>query len=172
MQRAVVVVLALHALTVVSAAWALPRSELCSARRTALRSGVAAAAGLLVGNPAPRAASAFVAGEDQETSGLVVLRIAEVCSFQEKLLRTIAKCSAPNAKDLVDQFGLPYCGGEAYVVSPGQLLFGTGVMLRNSNLDGNLKLMIQTEVPRAKQNAAKQEAAAIMNTFNEARAPI
>lgn len=52
-------------------------------------------------------AEGFVAGEDEETSGLVVLRVAEVCDFQEKLLRTIEKCSSPNSKELVDQFGLP-----------------------------------------------------------------
>ena len=33
-----------------------------------------------------------------------------------------------------------------YSVNPAQISFGTGLMLRNSNLDGNLKLMIQTEV--------------------------
>ena len=33
-----------------------------------------------------------------------------------------------------------------YSVNPMQISFGTGLMLKNSNLDGNLKLMIQTEV--------------------------
>lgn len=136
----------------------------------------------------PRPATAFEAGSDDETSGLVVLRVAEVClqnrlnvknayvtsaavnsqvcQFQEKVLRTIAKCSKPNAKSLVDQFGLPYCGGDAYVISPGQILFGTGLLLKNSNLDGNLRLMIGTEVPRKQRDAAVKDAIEIMNTFN------
>ena len=114
----------------------------------------------------PLPAAAFVAGSDDETSGLVVLRVAEVCNFQEKLLRTIAKCAQPNAKDLKDQFGLPYCGGEAYYISPVQILFGTGLLLKNSNLDGNLRLMIETEVPRKQRDAAITDAVAIMNTFN------
>ena len=114
---------------------------------------------------APQRANAFVGG-DEETSGLVVLRIAEVCDFQEKLLRTIAKCSGPGAADLKDQFGLPYCGGESYSVSPVQILFGTGVMLKNSNLDGNMKLMIQQEVPKAQREAAVNDAVGIMNCFN------
>ena len=125
---------------------------------------VASASSLLV-QPAPPA-TAFVAGTDQEVSGLVVLRVAEVCEFQEKLLRTIARCADPKQKDAVDQFGLPYCGGESYQIAPSQILFGTGVMLRNSNLDGNLKLMIREEVPRAQRQAAVQDAVAIMNTFN------
>lgn len=115
----------------------------------------------------PTAAWAFVAGDDQETSGLVVLRIAEVCAFQEKLLRNIAICSNPktNKETLVDQFGNPYCGGEAYSVSPGQIMFATGVMLRNSNLDGNLRLMIDQEVPKAQKEPAIKDAVAIMNSF-------
>ena len=117
------------------------------------RGAIAAAASAVVSFVSPvQRAEAFVAGSDQETSGLVVLRVAEVCNFQEKLLRTISKCSGPNAKDLLDQFGLPYCGDSgAYTVSPTQILFGTGLLLRNSNLDGNLKLMIQTEVPKKQQ---------------------
>ena len=126
------------------------------------RNCLAAAAAAVV---APQRANAFVGG-DEETSGLVVLRIAEVCDFQEKLLRTIAKCSGPGAADLKDQFGLPYCGGESYSVSPVQILFGTGVMLKNSNLDGNMKLMIQQEVPKAQREAAVNDAVGIMNCFN------
>ena len=131
-------------------------------RRSCITAAATASASLL----APRPAAAFVAGSDTETSGLVVLRVAEVCDFQEKLLRTIAKCSGPNAAELKDQFGLPYCGGEAYYVAPVQILFGTGLLLKNSNLDGNLKLMIQTEVPRKQRDAAIKDAVAIMNTFN------
>ena len=67
--------------------------------------GVAAAA-LLV----PQAATAFIAGKDEEVSGLVVLRVAEVCQFQEKLLRQLAQCSAQQKSkterpSAADQFG-------------------------------------------------------------------
>lgn len=110
-------------------------------------------------------ATAFVAGEDQEVSGLVVLRVAEVCNFQEKLLRAIAACSNPKYADQADQFGNSYCS-EAYSVSPGQIMFGTGVMLRNANLDGNLKLMISQEVPKKNKDKAINGAVEIMNTFN------
>ena len=55
----------------------------------------------------PSPAAAFVAGADDETSGLVVLRVAEVCQFQEQLFRTIAKCAGPDAASFKDQFGLP-----------------------------------------------------------------
>ena len=48
------------------------------------------------------------------------------------------------------QFGNSYCG-EGYSVSPVQILFGTGIMLRNSNLDGNMRLMIANEVPKARK---------------------
>uniref|UniRef100_A0A7S2CG11 Uncharacterized protein n=1 Tax=Haptolina brevifila TaxID=156173 RepID=A0A7S2CG11_9EUKA len=40
-------------------------------------------------------------------------------------------------------------------------------MLRNSNLDGNMRLMIMTDVPRRQREGAANSAAAIMNTFNE-----
>ena len=118
----------------------------------------------------PRAAEAFIAGSDDEVSGLVVLRIAEVCAFQEKLLRTLAACG--NGKPLVgpgpvDQFGNAYCDGQAYSVNPVQIVFGTGVMLKNSNLDGNLKLMINTDVPKPNRGEAVQQAVTIMNTFNK-----
>ena len=119
----------------------------------------------------PPRASAFQAGEDEEISGLVVLRVAEVCAFQEKLLRTLATCgngrpkTGPDAP--VDQFGNAYCDGVAYSVNPVQIVFGTGLMLRNSNLDGNLKLMIKEEVPKQQKDAAIKDAVVIMNTFNQ-----
>lgn len=121
----------------------------------------------------PRGAAAFVAGKDEEISGLVVLRVAEVCSFQEKLLRQLAACSAQKRslglfgkKPAADQFGNAYCEGEAYSVNPVQISFGTGIMLKNANLDGNLKLMIRDEVPLAQREAAVRSAVRIMNTFN------
>ena len=94
--------------------------------------------------------------------------MAEVCSFQEKLLRTIALCKGPKSKTekLTDQFGLPYCDGQTYSVNPSQILFGTGLLLRNSNLDGNMKLMIREEIPRKQKDAAITSAVGIMNTFN------
>ncbi len=51
------------------------------------------------------------------------------------------------ASGAADQFGNLYCEGEAYGVNPVQIAFGTGIMLKNSNLDGNMRLMIRTEVP-------------------------
>lgn len=84
----------------------------------------------------------------EERSGLVVLRVAEVTQFQEKILRAIV------SGDLKD-----------VMVSPMQFAFGTQVLLRNSNLDGNMRLMIQEEIPRQKRAAARQNAANIMNTL-------
>ena len=130
----------------------------------------AATAGLLgpatggsVGVPA---AQAFLAGKDEEVSGLVVLRVAEVCNFQEKLLRALAACSNPSKSDIkADQFGNSYCGGEAYSVNPTQIVFGTGVMLKNANLDGNLKLMIKEEVDKKYRPEAIKSAVNIMSAL-------
>ena len=123
---------------------------------------------------APERAVAFVAGKDEEVSGLVVLRIAEVCQFQEKLLRQLAACSSGGKRKsrAADQFGNAYCEGNAYSVNPVQISFGTGLMLRNSNLDGNLRLMIRTEVPREQRGEAARSAAAIMNTINKLGAAV
>ncbi|KAJ1456466.1 hypothetical protein M885DRAFT_439564 [Pelagophyceae sp. CCMP2097] len=84
----------------------------------------------------------------QEVSGLVVLRVAEVAAFQEQLLREVAK-----GTDL----GVP--------VTPQQFMFGTELLLRNSNLDGNMKLMIATEIPKAKREAAIKQAPRVMNAL-------
>ena len=86
------------------------------------RRGCMAAAAAVFGlyGPAPSSvprAEAFVAGTDEEISGLVVLRAAEVCQFQEKLLRQVAACTKYRkdkaaglaAKDATDQFGNSYC---------------------------------------------------------------
>lgn len=140
-------------------------------RRQCFSGGAAAAAALILGGPAAEPAAAFIAGKDEEVSGLVVLRVAEVCQFQEKLLRQLATCSKQKKLKeeekvkAADQFGNAYCEGEAYGVNPIQISFGTGIMLRNANLDGNLKLMIRTEVPRPKRDEAATAAASIMNTF-------
>jgi len=145
-------------------------------RRAFATAAATAASGLLLGGPAgQQPAHAFIAGTDEEISGLVVLRVAEVCQFQEKLLRQLAACTAlQEAKKkgktsavVADQFGNAYCEGEAYSVNPVQITFGTGILLRNSNLDGNMRLMIRTDVPRAQRDGAASAAAAIMNTFNE-----
>ena len=84
----------------------------------------------------------------EERSGLVVLRVAEVSQFQEKILRAIV------SGDLKD-----------VMVSPMQFAFGTQILLRNSNLDGNMKLMIQEEIPKSKRAAARKNAADVMNTL-------
>mmetsp|Transcript_23176 Transcript_23176/g.54805 ORF Transcript_23176/g.54805 Transcript_23176/m.54805 type:complete len:277 (-) Transcript_23176:2223-3053(-) len=84
----------------------------------------------------------------EERSGLVVLRVAEVSQFQEKILRAIV------SGDLKD-----------VMVSPMQFAFGTQILLRNSNLDGNMKLMIQEEIPKPKRAAARKNAADVMNTL-------
>lgn len=81
-------------------------------------------------------------------SGLVVLRVAEVSQFQEKILRAIV------SGDLKD-----------VMVSPMQFAFGTQILLRNSNLDGNMRLMIQEEIPKSKRAAARRNAANVMNTL-------
>lgn len=39
--------------------------------------------------------------------------------------------------------------------------------MRNSNLDGNMKLMISTEVPRKQREAAIKQAVVVMNTFSK-----
>jgi hypothetical protein len=86
----------------------------------------------------------------EEVSGLVVLRVAEVAAFQEKILRLAA-----SGEDV----GLQ--------LAPIQFVYGTKILLKNSNLDGNMKLMIETEVPRKKRSDAVKNAVVIMNTFGE-----
>lgn len=82
----------------------------------------------------------------EERSGLVVLRVAEVAQFQEKILRAIAAGDLPDVS-----------------VSPMQIVFGTQILLRNSNLAGNMKLMIDTEIPRERRKMAAVKAANVMN---------
>lgn len=83
----------------------------------------------------------------EERSGLVVLRVAEVAQFQEKILRAVAN------------------GGIDVVVTPQQIVFGTQILLRNSNIAGNMQLMIDTEVPRKSRNEARRNAVVAMNTL-------
>jgi len=52
-------------------------------------------------------------------------------------------------------------------LAPIQFVYGTKILLKNSNLDGNMKLMIETEVPRKKRSDAVKNAVVIMNTFGE-----
>ena len=85
----------------------------------------------------------------EERSGLVVLRVAEVCNFQEKILRAVVN------------------GDIEAVVSPQQIVFGTQILLRNSNIAGNMKLMIDTEVPQKLRAKAARNAATIMNTLQK-----
>lgn len=85
----------------------------------------------------------------EERSGLVVLRVAEVAQFQEKILRAVVN------------------GDIDAVVSPQQIAFGTQIMMRNSNLDGNMKLMIYNEIPRRKRKNAIEKAVNTMNTLQD-----
>lgn len=86
----------------------------------------------------------------EERSGLVVLRIAEVAQFQEKILRAVVNGDLPGV-----------------TVSPQQIVFGTKILLKNSNIAGNMKLMIEQEVPRQKRAEASANAARCMNTLQE-----
>jgi hypothetical protein len=86
----------------------------------------------------------------EERSGLVVLRVAEVAQFQEKILRGIVNGDLPGV-----------------MVSPMQFAFGTQILLRNSNLDGNMKLMINEEIPKRNRNMAIKNAVNAMNTLQE-----
>lgn len=86
----------------------------------------------------------------EEKSGLVVLRVAEVAQFQEKILRAVASGELDNVK-----------------VTPMQFVFGNQILLKNSNLDGNMKLMIYGEIPRKKRSQAIKNAVNSMNTLQE-----
>jgi len=123
-------------------------------RRWLAESAAKAAAGLFLSTPYAPA----VAGEGyenpnmpempEERSGLVVLRVAEVAQFQEKILRAILN---GDIKDVI--------------VTPQQIVFGTQILLRNSNIAGNIKLMIDNEVPRRNQREARIKAANTMNAL-------
>lgn len=86
----------------------------------------------------------------EEKSGLVVLRVAEVAQFQEKILRAVLN---GEIKDVI--------------VTPQQLVFGTQILLRNSNVAGNMKLMIDDEIPRNRQREARIRAANTMNALQK-----
>jgi hypothetical protein len=86
----------------------------------------------------------------EERSGLVVLRVAEVAQFQEKILRGIANGEL-----------------EGVMVSPMQFVFGTQILLRNSNLDENMKLMIGQEVERKYRKQAVKNCVAALNTLQD-----
>jgi hypothetical protein len=86
----------------------------------------------------------------EERSGLIVLRVAEVAQFQEKILRAIVDGELKGVS-----------------VSPMQFAFGTQILLRNSNLDGNMKLMINEEIPKPNREKAVKNAVKAMNTLQE-----
>lgn len=86
----------------------------------------------------------------EERSGLVVLRVAEVAQFQEKILRAVVNGDLPDV-----------------TVSPQQIVFGTKILLKNSNLACNMRLMIDQEVPRQRRAEASRNAATCMNTLQE-----
>jgi len=79
-----------------------------------------------------------------------VLRVAEVAQFQEKILRAILN---GDIKDVV--------------VTPQQIVFGTQILLRNSNIAENMSLMIDNEIPRKNQKQARIRAANSMNTLQK-----
>ena len=86
----------------------------------------------------------------EERCGLVVLRVAEVAQFQEQILRAVAQGELPGVQ-----------------LAPLQFSFGTQILLRNSNLDGNMKLMIQQEIPRQRRKDAVRCAINTMNTLQD-----
>ena len=88
----------------------------------------------------------------EERSGLVVLRVAEVAQFQEKILRAVVN------GDFADS---------DVRISPMQFAFGTQILLRNSNIDGNIRLMIREEIPKSKRKLARTNAVTIMNTLQQ-----
>ena len=119
-------------------------------RAVGRRGSLAAFAACLSAPARAVAGDAYYGGRPQldEVSGLVVLRVAQVADFQEKLLREVAK-----GTDL----GVP--------VTPQQFMFGTELLLRNSNLDGNIKLMIRSEVPPENKDLAVARAPVVMNAL-------
>lgn len=81
----------------------------------------------------------------EERSGSVVLRVAEVAQFQEKILRAVVN------------------GDIDTVISPQQISFGTQILLKNSNVAGNMKLMIDNEIVPSRRKKARENAANVMN---------
>lgn len=117
-------------------------------------SAVAAAAGLALPVAPALADEGYenpnIPAGPEERSGLVVLRVAEVAQFQEKILRAVLNGDLPDV-----------------VVTPQQIVFGTQILIRNSNLAGNMKLMIEDEVPRKNQREATVRAANTMNALQK-----
>jgi len=85
----------------------------------------------------------------EERSGLVVLRVAEVAQFQEKILRAIVAGELP----------------DDVKVTPMQFAFGNQILLKNSKIDGNMQLMIDEEIPPNKRKEAVKNAVNAMNTL-------
>ena len=148
----------LHAralLVLFALAEALAPSPAIVKRRAWLEHAAAACAALGGAGPAARAKQddslqfSLERPDLDEVSGLTVLRVAEVCQFQETLLREVAKGVS---------IGVPVTGA--------QFSFGTQILLRNTNLDGNMRLMIDKEVPRARRDEARGNAVAVMNGLN------
>lgn len=86
----------------------------------------------------------------EERSGLVVLRVAEVAQFQEKILRAVESGEL-----------------KGVMVSPMQFAFGTQILLRNSGLDSNIRLMIDTEISKQNRPLAIKNAVNAMNTLQD-----
>lgn len=123
-------------------------------RRSCISSFLVTTTSILIGNSAAAEEEAYenpnIPEGPEEKSGLVVLRVAEVAQFQEKILRAVANGDIPDV-----------------VISPQQIVFGTKILLKNSNLSGNMQLMIDNEVPRQKRKDARLNAAKTMNTIQE-----
>lgn len=73
-----------------------------------------------------------------------------ISSHQEKILRAILNGDIKET-----------------IVTPQQIVFGTQILLRNSNLAGNMKQMISDEIPRKKQREASIKAANTMNALQK-----
>lgn len=138
-----------------SGALALSLSPRSTRRKWLSESAASVTAGLAFTLSAPAiAADGYdnpnIPAQPEEKSGLIVLRVAEVAQFQEKILRAILN------GDLED-----------VVVTPQQVVFGTQILLRNSNIAGNIKLMIETEIDRENNEAASRTAANAMNAIQK-----
>ena len=119
---------------------------------------------LLVGGSLPRPAVAnrllateskisdYVPPLPENNPGLVILRVAEVAAFQEKLCRAVA----------AGEGGF----GEDINVNRMQIAFGTKVLLKNSRLNDNIKLVLRN-IEKGNREAAIFASVTAMNTLGD-----
>ena len=107
-------------------------------------------------------------------AGLVVLRVAEVAQFQEKLLRAILNGELADVVVTPQQMWVvdTYCTVTIHSINYSQCtidarVFGTQILLRNSNIAGEMKLMIDYDIPKKNQREAAIKAANTMNTLQQ-----